>query len=119
MKIMKKINKVIAAMMIMAITSVPAMANNKVDKKPGKDKDKVEMRIFDKKKSYNHHAYRADIKTVTFKVNKKAARHKNVEAMAMAVRGVKDASYNRRNGKITVKYDANKTSVRSIKHAVN
>ena len=45
---MKKINKVIAAMMIMAITSVPALANNKVDKKPGKDKDKVEMRIFDK-----------------------------------------------------------------------
>jgi copper chaperone CopZ len=39
--------------------------------------------------------------------------------MAMAVRGVKDAKYNRRSGKITVKYDANKTSVRSIKHAVN
>ena len=117
MKIMKKINKVIAAMMIMAITSVPAMASNKVDKKP--DKDKMEMRLFDKKKSFNHHAYRADIKTVTFKVNKKAARHKNVEAMAMAVRGVKDANYNRRSGKITVKYDANKTSVRSIKHAVN
>ena len=53
------------------------------------------------------------------KVNKKAAHHKNVEAMAMAVRGVKDANYNRRSGKITVKYDANKTSVRSIKHAVN
>ena len=114
---MKKINKVIAAMMIMAITSVPAMANNKVDKKPGKDK--VEMRFFDKKKSAKHYAYRADIKTVTFKVNKKAAHHKNVEAMAMAVRGVKDANYNRRSGKITVKYDANKTSVRSIKHAVN
>ena len=47
---MKKINKVIAAMMIMAITSVPALANNKVDKKPVKDKDKMEMRIFDKKK---------------------------------------------------------------------
>ena len=88
-------------------------------KKPGKGKDKVEMRLFDKKKSCNHYAYRADIKTVTFKVNKKAARHKNVEAMAMAVRGVKDANYNRRSGKITVKYDANKTSVRSIKHAVN
>ena len=114
---MKKINKVIAAMMIMAITSVPAMANNKVDKKPGKDK--VEMRFFDKKKSAKPYAYRADIKTVTFKVNKKAARHKNVEAMAMAVRGVKDANYNCRSGKITVKYDANKTSVRSIKHAVN
>ena len=119
MKIMKKINKVIAAMMIMAITSVTAMANNKVDKKPGKEKDKVEMRIFDKKKSAKPYAYRADIKTVTFKVNKKAARHKNVEAMAMAVRGVKDARYNRRSGKITVKYDANKTSVRTIKHAVN
>ena len=66
---MKKINKVIAAMMIMAITSVPALANNKVDKKPGKDKDKMEMRLFDKKKSFNHHAYRADIKTVTFKVS--------------------------------------------------
>ena len=39
--------------------------------------------------------------------------------MAMAVRGVKDAKYSRRSGKITVKYDANKTSVRSIKHAVN
>ena len=115
---MKKFNKVIAAMMIMAITSVPAMANNKVDKKPGKDKDKVEMRFFDKK-SAKPYAYRADIKTVIFKVNKKAARHKNVEAMAMAVRGVTDANYNRRSGKITVKYDANKTTVRSIKHAVN
>ena len=116
---MKKINKVIATMMIMAITSVPAMANNKVDKKPGKDKDKGEMRFTDKKKSYNHYAYRADIKTVIFKVNKKAARHKNVEAVAMAVHGVKDANYNRRSGKITVKYDANRTSVRTIKHAVN
>ena len=106
-------------MMIMAIISVPEMASNKFDKKPGKDKDKVEMRLLDKKKSYNHYAYRADIKTVTFKVNKKTARHKNVEAMAMAVRGVKDANYNRRSGKITVRYDANKTSVRSIKHAVN
>ena len=115
---MKKINKVIATMMIMAITSVPAMANNKVDKKPGKDKDKVEMRFTDKKKSYNHYAYRADIKTVTFKVNKKAAHHKNVEAIAMAVRGMKDAKYNRRSGNISVKYDANKTSARSIKHAV-
>lgn len=105
-------------MMFMAITSVPAMANNKVDKKPGKDKDKEEMRLFDKK-SVKPYAYHADIKTVTFKVNKKAARHKNVEAMAMAVHGVKDASYNRKNGKITVKYDANKTTVRSIKHAVN
>lgn len=116
---MKKINKVIAAMMIMAITSVPAMANNKVDKKPGMGKDKVEVRLSDKKVGYKPYAYQADIKTVTFKVNKKAARHENVEAMAMAVRGVKYANYNRRSGKITVKYDANKTSVRSIKHAVN
>lgn len=103
-------------MMIMAITPVPAMAGNKVDKMPGKDK--VEMRFTDKKKSYIPYAYRADIKTVTFKVSKKAAHHKNVEAMAMAVRGVKDAKYNRRSCKLTVKYDANKTSVRSIKHAV-
>ena len=116
---MKKINKVIATMMIMAITSVPAMANDKVDKKPVKGKDKVEMRLYDKKKGYNHNAYHADIKTVTFKVDKKAARHKNVEAMAMAVRGVKEANYNPRSGKITVKYDANRTSVRSIKHAVS
>ncbi len=116
---MKKFNKVIVAMVIMAITSVPAMANGSVDKKPGKDKDKVEMRISDKKNSGKSYAYHADIKTVTFKVSKKAASHKNVVAKAMAVRGVKDASYNRWSGKITVKYDANKTSVRSIKNAVN
>ncbi|MCR4852202.1 MAG: hypothetical protein K5893_01245 [Prevotella sp.] len=114
---MKKMNKVIAAMMIMAITSVPAMASNNVDKKPGKDKDRIEVRVNDKKNNHKKSFHRADIKTVTFKVSKKA-NHRYAEAKAMSVRGVKSANYNRRSGKITVKYDANKTSVRTIKRAV-
>jgi len=115
---MKNFNKVIVAMMIMAITSVSAMANSNVDKKPGKDKDKVELRIADKK-NYKKVVKQAKIKAVTFKVSRKAASTKNVERAALAVRGVKSADYNRRTGKITVKYDANKTSVSAIKRAVN
>ncbi len=115
---MKNINKVIAAMMIMAITSIPAMASSNVDKKPRKDKDKIEMGISYDKKYKKSHAHYANIKTVTFKVSRKAAYRKNVEAAAMAVRGVKYAEYNRHSGKITVKYDANKTKVNTIKKAV-
>ncbi len=116
---MKKFNKVIAAMMIMAITSIPAMASSSVDKKPGKDKDKIELKVIDKKSVSKLNTHHANIKTVTFKVSKKAAIHKNIEATALAVRGVKSAEYNHRSGKITVKYDADKTTVNKIKNAVN
>ncbi len=116
---MKNFNKVIAAMMIMAITSAPAMAKSNVDKKPDKDKDKIEMSLMDKKGPRKHYTNHANIKTATFKVSRKAANHRNVEAAAMSVRGVKFANYNHHTGRMIVKYDANKTSMRIIKRAVN
>ena len=114
---MKNITKVIVAMMIMAITSIPAMANSNVDKKPDRDKDKVEMRMMDKK-HHKVYAHNARIKTVMIKINKKDLRRKHVTDAAMSVRGVKDAKFNRKTGKLFVKYDANRTSVKAIKHAV-
>ena len=121
MTIMKKMNKVIAAIMIMAITTVPAMAGGNVDKNARPDKK--EMRMTDRKqdkKGYDHRDRHAStIEVITFKVSQRAARHKNVVAAAKAVHGVKDVKLNRHNGMITVTYDAKKTTPQRIKAAVN
>ena len=121
MTIMKKMNKVIAAIMIMAITTVPAMAGGNVDKNARPDKK--EMRMTDHKqdkKGYDHRDRHAStIEVITFKVSQRAARHKNVVAAAKAVHGVKDVKLNRHNGMITVTYDAKKTTPQRIKAAVN
>ena len=127
---MKKMNKVIAAMMMMAITfAMPAMAGN--HKKPnnhGKN-DKVVVVNNDKKASHfdkvdkrtSHfdahktHAYRPDVKACTFKVSRHDS-HKKVVAKVENMKGVMDTKWNPRTRELTVRYDANKTSARNIKH---
>ena len=124
---MMKMNKVIAAMMIMGITTaLPAMAGNKNhnDKKDkvvavnnGKKEshfDKVDKKTthFD---THKKNSYCPDIKTYTFKVSRHDS-HKKVVAKVENMKGVKEAKWNPRTREVTVIYDANMTSVRNIKH---
>ena len=131
------LNKVIAAMMMMAITfAMPAMAGN--HKKPnnhGKN-DKVVVVNNDKKASHfdkvdkkttvstsrsSHfdthktHAYRPDVKACTFKVSRHDS-HKMVVAKVEHMKGVMDTKWNPRTREVTVIYDAKVTSARHIKH---
>ena len=130
-KIMKKMNKVIAAMMTMAITfAMPAMAGNKKPNNHDKN-DKVVVVNNDKKGSHfdkadkktSHfdahktHAYRPDVKTTTIKVSRHDS-HKKVVAKVENMKGVMDTNWNPRTRELTVRYDANKTSARNIKHFV-
>ena len=131
---MKTMNKVIAAMMMMAITTaMPAMAGNK-NHNDKKDKvvavnnnkkdshfDKVDKKTtvstsrpthFD---AHKKNAYRPDMKTYTFKVSRHDS-HKKVVAKIENMKGVKEAKWNPRTREVTVIYDANVTSVRNIKH---
>ena len=125
------LNKVIAAMMMMAITTaMPAMAGNKNHTNNDK-KDKVvavnigkKVSHFDKvdKKTthFNTHkknTYRPDVKTYTFKVSRHDS-YKKVVAKAERIDGVMDAKWNARTREVTIRYDANKTSVKYIKHTV-
>ena len=141
-KIMKKtivstnwLNKVIAAMMMMAITTMPAMAGNKTTMSTGRQpnnhgkNDKVVVVNNDKKASHfdkadkktSHfdthktHAYRPDVKTTTIKVSRHDS-HKKVVAKVENMKGVMDTNWNPRTRELTVRYDANKTSARNIKH---
>ena len=124
---MKTMNKVIAAMMMVAITTaMPAMAGNKNhnDKKDkvvavnnGKKEshfDKVDKKTahFD---AHKKNAYRPDIKTYTFKVSRHDS-HKKVVAKVENMKGVKEAKWNPRTREVTVIYDAKVTSARHIKH---
>ena len=135
MKVMKKMNKVIAIMMMMSITfAMPAMAGNKKNNN-GKN-DKVVVVNNDKKASHfdkadkkttvstsrsSHfdthktHAYRPDVKTTTIKVSRHDS-HKKVVAKVENMKGVMDTKWNPRTRELTVRYDANKTSARNIKH---
>ena len=124
---MKTMNKVIAAMMMMAITTaMPAMAGNK-NHNDKKDKvvavnnnkkdshfDKVDKKTthFD---AYKKNTYRPDMKTYTFKVSRHDS-HKKIVAKVENMKGVKEAKWNPRTREVTVIYDANVTSVRNIKH---
>ena len=124
---MKTMNKVIAAMMMMAITTaMPAMAGNK-NHNDKKDKivavnnnkkdshfDKVDKKTthFD---AHKKNAYRPDVKTCTIKVSRHDS-HKKVVAKVENMKGVMDTSWNSRTRELTVRYDANKTSARNIKH---
>ena len=122
-------NKVIAAMMMMAITfAMPAMAGNKKANNHGKN-DKVVVVNNDKKAShfdkadkktshfdtYKTHAYRPDVKTTTIKVSRHDS-HKKVDAKVENMKVVMDTKWNPRTRELTVRYDANKTSARYIKH---
>ena len=126
---MKKMNKVIAAMMMMAITfAMPAMAGNKKNNNRKNEKvvvvvnndkkashfDKVDKKTshFDAHKT---HAYRPDVKTTTIKVSRHDT-HKKIVAKVENMKGVMDTNWNPRTRELTVRYDANKTSARNIKH---
>jgi uncharacterized membrane protein YhiD involved in acid resistance len=128
------LNKVIAAMMMMAITTaMPAMAGNKNhnDKKDkvvvvnnGKKEshfDKVDKKTTVSTSRLTHfdahkkNAYRPDMKTYTFKVSRHDS-HKKIVAKIENMKGVKEAKWNPRTREVTAIYDANVTSVRNIKH---
>ena len=126
---MKMMNKVIVAMIAMAVTfAMPAMAGNKKPNNHGKN-DKVVVMNNDKKASHfdkkvdkktahfdaHKHAYRPDVKTCTFKVSRHDS-HKKVVAKVEDMKGVMDTNWNPRTRELTVRYDANKTSPRNIKH---
>ena len=131
---MKTMNKVITAMMMMAITTaMPAMAgnknhNDKKDKVVAVNNDKKDSHFdkVDKKTTvstsrpthfdaHKKNAYRPDVKTYTFKMSRHDS-HKKVVAKVENVKGVKEAKWNPRTREVTVVYDANVTSVRNIKH---
>ena len=121
------LNKVIAAMMMMAIIfAMPAMAGNKPhhnnDKKVvvvNNDKNASHFDKADKKTSHfdthKTHAYRPDVKTTTIKVSRHDS-HKKIVAKVENMKGVMDTKWNPRTRELTVRYDANKTSARTIKH---
>ena len=125
------LNKVIAAMMMMAITTaMPATAGNKNHANNDK-KDKVVAVNNGKKESHfdkvdkktthfdthKKNTYRPDMKTYTFKVSRHDS-YKKVVAKAERIDGVMDAKWNARTREVTVRYDANKTSAKYIKHSV-
>ena len=131
---MKTMNKVITAMMMMAITTaMPAMAgnknhNDKKDKVVAVNNDKKDSHFdkVDKKTTvstsrpthfdaHKKNAYRPDMKTYTFKVSRHDS-HKKVVAKLENMKGVKEAKWNPRTREVTVVYDANVTSVHNIKH---
>ena len=135
------LNKVIAAMMMMAITTaMPAMAgnknhNDKKDKVVAVNNDKKESHFdkVDKKTTVStsrpthfdahktmvstnrQNTYRPDMKTYTFKVSRHDS-HKKVVAKVENMKGVKEAKWNPRTREVTVIYDAKVTSARHIKH---
>ena len=133
---MKKMNKVIAIMMMMSITfAMPAMAGNKTTMSTGRQpnnhgkNDKVVVVNNDKKASHfdkadkktSHfdahktHAYRPDVKTTTIKVSRHDS-HKKIVTKVENMKGVMDTKWNPRTRELTVRYDANKTSAHNIKH---
>ena len=125
---MKTMNKVIAAMMMMAITTaMPAMAgnknhNDKKDKIVAVNNNKKDSHFdkVDKKTTHfdaHKHDYRPDVKTCTFKVSRHDS-HKKVVAKAEHMKGVMNRKWNPRTRDLTVIYDAKVTSARHIMHFV-
>ena len=124
------LNKVIVAMMTMAITfAMPAMAGNKKHNNGKNDKVVVvinndkKVSHFDKSDKRTSHfdthtnAYRPDMKTCTFKVSRHDS-HKKVVTKAEHMKGVMDTKWNPRTRELTVIYDAKVTSARHIMHSV-
>ena len=109
---MKTMNKVIAAMMMMTLTTtMPAMAGNN---KHASHFEKVD-RALSHHDAHKGNVYRPDVKTCTFKVSRHE-NYKKVVAKAKNMKGVIDAKWNPRTREVTVRYDAKVTSARNIKH---
>ena len=121
-------NKVIAAMMLMAITTaMPAMAGNKNNNHGKNDKvvvvnnhkseshfDKVDKAL-SHNDAHKKNAYRPDVKTTTIKVSRHDS-YKKVVAKVENMKGVMDTNWNPRTRELTVRYDSEVTSARNIKH---
>ena len=120
-------NKVIAAMMLMAITTaMPAMASNKNNNNNDKKfvvvnnhKSESHFDKVDKALSHNDahkkNVYRPDVKTCTIKVSRHDS-YKKVVAKVENMKGVMDTNWNPRTRELTVRYDSEVTSARNIKH---
>ena len=124
--------KTIAAMMMMAMTvAMPAMAGNKHF---GKNDKKATVVNHDKKAGHSakrtahldkrtathfdtRHAARPDIKICTFRLGRHDSPRAAI-ARAERINGVKEAKYNPRTRELTIIYDAYRTSILHIKHAV-
>ena len=114
---MKTLNKVIAMMMMLTITSVtPVMAGgwrtSNMDM-GGSHFDKVDRAL--NNKHYGKHVYRPDVKTCTFKVSRHES-HLRAAAKVERVKGVINTQWNPRTRELTVIYDARMTSPRHIRH---
>ena len=120
---MKMMNKVIAAMMMMAITSaMPAMAGNKTTVSTSRQhyngKNNKVVVVVDKKTTHfnaHKHVYRPDVKACTFRVSRYDSHIKAV-AKAEHMKGVMNTKWNPRTRELTVIYDAKVTSARHIMH---
>jgi len=125
-------NKVIVAMIMMAIANVmPAMADNHRNVNSGRrdhsvvvnnPKKDVHSGKMDKKSAYydDHHkkpVYKAEIKSCVIKVSRHT-HHNRVVAKAQCIKGVMDTKWNARTRELIIRYDAHMTSARSIRHAV-
>ena len=136
------LNKVIAAMMMAFTFAMPAMAGNKttvsnsrqhkngkhdkvvvvVDKKTAVSTNRkgAHFHVYDKKPAHynvHKHVYRPVVKACVFKVSRHDS-HKKVVAKVENMKGVMDTNWNPRTRELTIRYDANKTSARNIKHFV-
>jgi hypothetical protein len=126
MKIMKTMNKVIAAMMLMAITTaMPAMAGNKhhndrndkvvvVNNHKGSHFDKLDKAL-SHHNAHKPHAYRPEVKSCTVILSRRDYQ-KNVRVKVEHMKGVMDTKWNPRTRELTIIYDAKVTSARHIKH---
>lgn len=115
---MKKLNKVIAAMMIMAITSaMPAMAaNKKVSHFDRMEKKASHFDRHDRNARYDRHAYRPDVQSCTIRLTRHES-HRDVVYKIEHLRGVINTKWNARTREVTVIYDAKMTTSRDIRHA--
>ena len=136
---MKTMNKVIALMMMMAITiAMPAMAGNGKKNLNG-NKNKVVVVTNGRRDVHGPKAdmrdphapkadmrgprfdaprkpiYRPDVRTCVIKLGRHDS-HKKVVAKAEHMKGVMDAKWNPRTREVIVRYDANVTSARHILH---
>lgn len=124
-------NKVIAAMIMMAIANVmPAKADNYKNVNSGRrdhavvvnnhNKDVHPGKVEKKPTHYDvHHnnAFKADVKSCTIKVSRHTP-HNRVVAKVEHVHGVMGTKWNSRTRELIVHYDAHRTSSWNIKRAV-
>ena len=136
---MKTMNKVIALIIMMAITiAMPAMAGNG-KKNPNGNKNKVVVVTNGRRDVHGPKAdmhdphgpkadmrdprfdaprkpiYRPDVRTCVIKLGRHDS-HRKVVAKAEHMKGVMDAKWNPRTREVIVRYDANVTSARHILH---